>query len=67
MTALGRLEEAEVCLESALAGAVRQGLLYEQLLVYQARCELARRRGAAPSREEMQEVERLLHLLGLSI
>ena len=67
LTALGRLEEAEVCLESALAGAVRQGLLYEQLLVYQARCELARRRGAAPSREEMQEVERLLHLLGLSI
>jgi len=66
LTALDRLDEAERCLDNALRGAVRQGLLYEQLLIRRARCELARRRGVAPSAEEVQEDERLLHLLGLA-
>ena len=65
LMALDRLDDAESCLMRALAGAERQGLLYEQLLVRQDLLELADRRGAAPDREEVQEVERLLHLLGL--
>ena len=65
LMALGRLDEAERCLDSALAGAMRQRLLYEQLLIRRGRCELARQRGEEPSLEELQEVERLLRLLGL--
>jgi class 3 adenylate cyclase/tetratricopeptide (TPR) repeat protein len=66
LTALGRLDEAERCLDSALTGAVRQRLLYEQLLVRRARRELRRRRGGEPNGEDVQEVDRLLHILGLT-
>ena len=67
LAALDRLDEAERCLDSALAGAIRQRLLYEQLLIRRGRCDLARRRGEEPNREELQEAERLLQLLGLSV
>jgi class 3 adenylate cyclase/tetratricopeptide (TPR) repeat protein len=66
LTALGRLDEASECLDRALAGALRQQLVYEQLLIRRLRCELARLRGTEPSGEEVQEIDRLLHLLGLS-
>ena len=65
LTALGRTDEAERYLDNALAGAVRQRLLFEQLLIRRARCDLVRRRGGEPSREELQEVGRLQQLLGL--
>ncbi len=65
LAALGRLDEAATYLESALAGAVRQRLLYEQLLIRRAADQLARERGEEPSVEDVQEVERLLNILGL--
>ena len=66
LLALGRADDAEARLEAALAGAVRQRLLYEQLQILQLRCEVARRRGLEPAPEEVREVDRLLHLLGLT-
>ena len=42
---LGRLEEAEELLGEALRAAIRQGMLYEQLLIRQARMEGAMRQG----------------------
>ncbi len=65
LISLGRLDEAEGLLETALAGALRQRLAYEQLLIRRARCRLAVARGVGSSREEVQEVERLLHHLGV--
>ena len=65
LMALGRNEEAAQGLEEALAGATRQSLLYEQLLISRARVELACRSGTAPSPEDLREAERLAQLLGL--
>jgi tetratricopeptide (TPR) repeat protein len=65
LTALGRLDEATAELTDALTGARRQGLVYEQFLVLQERARLAQLRGMPASAEEAQEVDRLLHLLGI--
>ena len=64
---LGRCDEAEELLEGALGAALRQGMIYEQLLVRRAQAEL-KGLGADDSvhgSEELQEIERLLQLLGL--
>ena len=64
---VGTTRRGIVLLESALVGALRQGLLYEQLLIRRVRGELvARLSGSEVSPEEVQEVDRLLHLLGFS-
>ena len=61
---LGRDSDALACLDRALAEAERQGMLYEQLLVRQARLALG---VAATSDEELREIERLAQLLGLAV
>ena len=66
LVALGRLDEAEACLDRALAGARRQGLLYEELSTLRERFALARSRGDEPVEEELREAERLAQLLGVS-
>lgn len=63
LVALGRPEDALAALERALASALEQGLLYEQLLVRRARVALTGPGEAEP--EEMREIERLAHLLGI--
>jgi class 3 adenylate cyclase/tetratricopeptide (TPR) repeat protein len=55
LVALGRSEDAAVALDKALASALDQGLLYEQLLIRRARAEP----------EELGEIERLAELLGV--
>ena len=65
LAGLGRHEEARAVLDGSLAGALRQRLPYEQLLVRGARRDLALADGQQPSDEDMQEIERLLHVLGL--
>jgi tetratricopeptide (TPR) repeat protein len=66
LLALGRLDEARACFERALAGARRQSLLYEQLLVLRDRATYARLLGEEPSAEELREADRLAQLLGVS-
>jgi ATP/maltotriose-dependent transcriptional regulator MalT len=66
LLALGRPDEAEPVLARALAGAERQRMLHEQLLVRDLRCRLARSRGEEPAAEEVREADRLRHLLGLT-
>ena len=65
LMALARDEEARACLADALAGAERQGLLYEQLRLRQATVDLAGRTGIEVEPEELLEIERLRLLLGL--
>ena len=67
LMALGRDEEARACLGEALAGAERQGLLYEQLRLRQANVELAGRTGIEVEPEELLEITRLRQLLGLEV
>jgi class 3 adenylate cyclase/tetratricopeptide (TPR) repeat protein len=63
LVALGRRDEALVALEKALASALEQGLLYEQLLIRRARVELTDPGRVQP--EELREIERLAQLLGI--
>jgi tetratricopeptide (TPR) repeat protein len=63
LVALGRPEDAAVGLDKALASALDQGLLYEQLLIRRARAAIADPGGA--EREELGEIERLAELLGI--
>jgi class 3 adenylate cyclase/tetratricopeptide (TPR) repeat protein len=66
LAALGRLDEADESLDAALPGAIRQGLLNEQLLIRRLRCDVTRRRGEEAPPEELQEIDRLLQLLGVA-
>lgn len=65
LAALGRLDEAEECLERALAQARRQALLYHELLVLRQRALLCLIRGVEPDPEELREAGRLAQLLGV--
>lgn len=65
LAALGRLDEAEECLDLALAEAQRQALLYHQLLILRERAALRSLRGVDPDLEELREADRLAQLLGL--
>ena len=65
LIALGRLAEADECLESALADARRQTALYQELLTLRERAALAVARGERPDAEEVSEAERLAHLLNV--
>src|SRR6185437_9684142 len=66
LAALGRLDEAEACLELALTEARRQALLYHELLILRARAALASLLGRETDGEELREATRLARLLGLS-
>ena len=50
LAGLGRLADAAARLEEALAGAVKQSLLYEELLILRARADLAEAAGRRPAR-----------------
>ena len=63
---LGRLDEAERMLEAGLVDAKRQGLLYEEARIRLVRAGLVRRRGGTADKE-VQEADRLLHLLGVTV
>jgi class 3 adenylate cyclase/tetratricopeptide (TPR) repeat protein len=64
LSALGRNEEARVCLDKALGVAKGQGLLYEELLIRKDRAGLV---GAGlDAGEELREAERLAQLLGIA-
>ena len=65
LIALDRMEEADASLALALSAAMQQGMLYEQLLVRQARRDVADRLGRCTSAEELGEIDRLLQLLRL--
>ena len=65
LAALGRLDEAEECLERALAEARRQALLYHELLIIRERAALRSLRGTEPDLEELREAGRLAQLLGV--
>jgi tetratricopeptide (TPR) repeat protein len=65
IAALGRLDEAAGSIESALAGARRQSLLYEQLLALRARFELLKRADLEPSSEDLREAAGLAEILGI--
>ena len=65
LAALGRLDEAEACLERALAEARRQALLYHELLIIRERAALRSLRGTEPDLEELREAGRLAQLLGV--
>ena len=66
LMALGRSDEAARDLATALALARRQGLLYEETLILEARAELARRTGGAADEEELREARRLRQLLAVT-
>ncbi len=55
LIAVGRSDEAASELAAALPLARRQSLLYEEMLILEARAELARRTGDAADGEELQE------------
>ena len=62
LAALGRTAEARDSVGRAVTAAVRQGMLYEELLARRARIELS----ASEARsEELREVHRLAQLLGV--
>jgi class 3 adenylate cyclase/tetratricopeptide (TPR) repeat protein len=63
LIALGRLDEAEECLASALDEARRQAALYQEFLTLRVRAQLASVRGAEPDSEELREAARLAQLL----
>jgi class 3 adenylate cyclase len=63
LVALGRSADALVALETALASALEQGLLYEQLLIRRARVELTDPAQVQP--EELREIKRLAQLPGI--
>jgi tetratricopeptide (TPR) repeat protein len=65
LSALGHLDEARSCFERALAGARKQSLPYEQLLLLRERVVLARRTGTSPNPDELREACRLAQLLGI--
>ena len=65
LVALGRLDEAEECLDLALAEARRQALLYHELLILRERAALRALRGTEPDLEELRGADRLAQLLGL--
>ena len=65
IAALGRLDEAAVSIDRALAGARRQSLLYEQLLALRARFDLMARTDLAPSSEDLREAAGLAEILGI--
>jgi class 3 adenylate cyclase/tetratricopeptide (TPR) repeat protein len=62
---LGRLADAAARLEEALAGAVKQSLLYEELLILRARADLAEAAGRPRSAEELLRIVEVQKLLGL--
>ncbi len=62
----GRYDEAAGDLATALALARRQGLLYEEAQLLQARAELTRLTGQQPDGEELREAQRLLQLLSVA-
>ena len=63
LSALGRSEEARVCLDKALVVAKGQGLLYEEQLIRKDRAGLAD--AGLDAGEELREAERLAQLLGI--
>jgi class 3 adenylate cyclase/tetratricopeptide (TPR) repeat protein len=63
---LGRLDEARRALDVALAEAIRQGLVYEQLLVRQALRDTAEPENVPDDAEGLLEVRRLEQLLGMT-
>jgi tetratricopeptide (TPR) repeat protein len=65
LVSMRRYAEARQELHDALAGATRQGLLYEQLLIRDRLTLLGGLDGTEPSPEELREIERLRQLLGL--
>jgi class 3 adenylate cyclase/tetratricopeptide (TPR) repeat protein len=65
LIALGRLDDAQEPLDSALAEAGRQGAIYQELLTLRERALLAFCRGGEPDPEELREAGRLAQLLGV--
>jgi hypothetical protein len=63
---MDRFDEAAEELSAALALARRQGLLYEEVQLLQARAHLARLAGQEVDGEELQEAHRLLQLLSIT-
>ena len=66
LMALGRLDEADAELATALPLARRQKLQYEELRLLEARVDLAGHLGRDPDGEEMLEARRLERLLSVS-